>query len=211
MDISMLVAAAKHEWQHWGFSKWTLSTGDRKIGHRDDEPEYAQYVIKKYCKVGGGSPTVEEIQNDDYAWSAVGMSAIMSNAGLTKAQFPFAQSHSVYIRRFIKARKAADPTALYWGLRNGEHGAQPAVGDLVAYARGSNMTKEKAAKLYDSTSAYNSHTDLVVATRPGEIDVIGANVMDSVTLKTLKLDAGGHIADQTHAWFAVLKLHEPHG
>ena len=68
------------------------------------------------------------------------------------------------------------------------------------------MTPQKAAKLYDSTSSYNSHTDLVVATRPGEIDVIGANVMDSVTLKTLKLNSLGHIADQTHAWFAVLKL-----
>jgi hypothetical protein len=79
------------------------------------------------------------------------------------------------------------------------------VGDIVAYARGTNMTARRAAALFDSTRAYESHSDVVVARRAREIDVVGANVLDSVTKKTLRLDSAGHIDDARHFWFAVLK------
>ena len=78
--------------------------------------------------------------------------------------------------------------------------------NTCVYARGKGMSGEKGAKLFDSTKAYESHSDVVVATRAGEIDVIGANVLDSVTVKTLPVNSKGHIADNTHFWFAVLKL-----
>ena len=67
------------------------------------------------------------------------------------------------------------------------------------------MTADKAAKLFDSTSTYESHSDIVVDRRPSEIDVIGFNVMDSVTKKTLPLGLNGHIVDTKHFWFATLK------
>ena len=67
------------------------------------------------------------------------------------------------------------------------------------------MTQAKADKLFDASGSYPSHTDLVVAVRGSEVDVIGANVMDSVTKKTLKLDASGRLADPTHFWFVLLK------
>jgi hypothetical protein len=50
-----------------------------------------------------------------------------------------------------------------------------------------------------------SHCDLVVAKRSNEIDVIGGNVSDSVTKKTLKLDANGKVKDATRPWFVVIK------
>ena len=199
------VTSAEKEWTFWGNSTWNLVTGKKKIAHTDDEEKFAKYVIANYNSVGGGSPSVHDIANDDYAWSAVGMSAIMKQAGFVKAEFPFAQSHSVYIRRFIKARQDNDKNAAFWGFRLGEAGGQPEVGDLVAYARGKNLTAQKAAAYFDKTSGYESHTDLVVAKRPGEIDVIGANVLDSVTRKTLALNAAGHVNDSVHFWFATLK------
>jgi hypothetical protein len=146
-----------------------------------------------------------DIQDDRYYWSAVGMSAIMKGAGFKKTEFPFAQSHSVFIRHFIKARRAGEQAAAYWGYRAGESGGQPEVGDIVAYARGKDMTSAKAAALFDKTSSYESHSDVVVAKRTSEIDVVGANVLDSVTKKTLRLNAQGHIRDDQHFWFAVLK------
>lgn len=93
------------------------------------------------------------------------MSALMKQAGFVKSEFPFAESHSVYIRRFIKARRDKEKKAAFWGYRLGEDGGQPDVGDLIVYARGKNMTAKKATTYFDRTSDYESHTDLVVAKR----------------------------------------------
>ena len=204
-SVQTILDAANAEWKHWGQSTWDLVRGKRKIGHRDDEDPFARYVIANYCAVGGGSPSVAAIQDDQFAWSAVGMSFIMDSAGFGKKEFPFSVRHSTFIRHFVKARKNQDATAPYWGFQFGEPNAGPEIGDLVAYARGTNMTQKKALALFDSSSSYQSHTDVVVDKRPGEIDVIGCNVMDSVTMKTLKLGPDGHIADPQHFWFAVLK------
>lgn len=205
VTIKDIVDSAKREWTHWGESTWNVRTNAKKIVHTDDDDTFATYVLTNYCAVGGGSPSLTDIQNDNYFWSAVGMSAIMSGAGFKKTEFPFDQSHSVFIRHFIKARRDGKQGAAYWGFRAGEDGGQPEVGDVVAHARGANMTPAKAAALFDRTRAYESHSDVVVAKRAKEIDVIGANVLDSVTKKTLRLDAQGHILDEKHFWFAVLK------
>jgi hypothetical protein len=201
-----ILDAARHEWTHWGESTWNLITGRKHVGHRDDETRFARRVLEKYCAVGGGNPPLIDIQDDRYFWSAVGVSAMMKSAGFDRREFPFAQSHSVFIRHFIAARRNNDRAAAYWGFRQAEAGGQPDVGDIVAYARGSNMTQSKAAAFFDRTTRYDSHSDVVVARRAGEIDVIGANVLDSVTRKTLALDSDGHIRDTQHHWFAVLKF-----
>lgn len=203
--IKSILESANREWEHWGKSTWHVPKKKKSIGHRDDEADFAQHVIDAYCSVAGGSPSLSDIQDDRYFWSAVGMSAIMKSAGFTKTEFPFAQSHSVFIRHFIAARRKANQSATYWGFRTGEAGGQPEPGDIVAYARGKKMTAEKAAALFDRTSSYESHSDVVVAKRAGEIDVIGCNVLDSVTKKTLRIDAQGHIQDDQHFWFTVLK------
>jgi len=203
--IASIIDAATHEWEHWGETTWNLITGAKQIGHTDDEEEFAQYVIDHYCAVGGGNPSLDDIADDRYAWSAVCISAIMAAAGHTSAEFPFAQSHSVYIRRFVKARNDNDTGAAYWGRRVTEAAATPQPGDLIGYARGDNMTFEKAQTFFDKTTSYMSHTDIVVAQRASEIDVIGGNVRDSVTKKTIPLTASGLVADRSHPWFVVLR------
>ncbi len=206
--LASIVSAVTDEWNTWGKSTWNVKTGDRTIGHTDDEESFARLVIERYCAVGGGSPSLEDMADDRYFWSAVGISAAMKAAGFTKAEFPFAQSHSKFIRHFVAARKASTPSAKYWAFRLNEPGGEPQPGDLVAYARAPGMTAEKAAKLFDSSSGYESHSDIVVARRAGEIDVIGFNVMDSVTRKTLPTGANGHIVDSRHFWFVTLKRRE---
>ena len=203
--ISSIVKAAEAEWSFWGKSTWDVPTGKKVVRHRDDEEVFAQYVLDTYCAVGGGSPSIDDIQDDRYYWSAVGMSTIMKNAGFAKKEFPFAQNHSKFIIQFIAARKNNEKAA-FWGYRLGEAGGQPEVGDIVAYARGNGMTAKKAAKYFGRTTPYESHSDVVVAKRVGEIDVIGANVLDSVTKKTLSIDSAGHIQDTHHCWFATLKF-----
>jgi hypothetical protein len=199
-----LLNAADHEWQHWGKSTWNVATGAKAIGHTDDETTFAQFIIDNYCAIVGDKPPINEISDDVYFWSAVGISAMFKAAGFDKPEFPFSNSHSTWIRQFIKARRANKP-ALYWGFRVTEAQATPDVGDTIGCARLRGLTFEKAQAFFDKTERYPSHSDIVVARRPGEIDVIGANVLDSVTKKTLKLTPAGLVADRSHLWFAVLK------
>ena len=111
-------------------------------------------------------------------------------------QFKYNASHSVYIRDSIKKRKDQVKDAAFIAFKIDE--VSPEVGDLVCAPREKGIT-------YDTTSNYISHCDLVVAKRSNEIDIIGGNVSDSVTQKTLKLDANGKVKDTTRPWFVVIK------
>lgn len=202
--VADILKAANQEWHHWGSSTWDLVKGKKHIGHRDDEKPYARYVIANYNAVAGGTPTPEEIMNDHYFWSAVGISYVFHAAQFVKTEFPFSQVHFKWIRKFIAARQSNDRSALYHGYRINEPAAVPDVGDMVGYTY-ANVSLQQAQSYYDRTSSYQSHTDIVVDKRPGEIDVIGFNVMDSVTKKTLPLTESGHLADPRHKWFVVLK------
>lgn len=227
-----IVAVANAEWTHWGKCTWNCISRVKSSGfHIDDEDAYAQYVIDTYLphvsKPPIKWPTVDIIGDDQYPWSAVAISHFMAKAGFSKkklppasfapaqyaawvnatkpGEFPLSQAHSEYIRWAIQARRAGVADAAYWGYRVDEKEALPEVGDLIGYPRAKSLTVQKALGFFDRTGNYSSHTDLVVAKRAGEIDVIGGNVRDSVARKTLAIDAHGHIADKTHFWFVVLK------
>lgn len=203
--IADLVKIATAEWNYWGNSTWNVASGARHKGHLDDDPAYARYVIRTYNAAGGGSPSVTDIMNDHYYWSAVGMSYVFKTAGFKRTEFPFAQAHSVWIRKFIAARKANDASALYHGYRLTEQQATPQVGDIVGYTY-AQCTFQQAQAYFDKTGSYPSHTDIVVERRDREIDVIGFNVMDSVTKKTVPLTSNGLLDDDGHnKWFVVLK------
>lgn len=231
-----LVASATKEWEYWGKQAVKLVRGVPEIvhGRTDQERKYAQYVVDEYCPVRGEEEeprviTAEMIMRgppDGYLWSAVALSAFLSRADVPRSEFPFSQLHWTYLSRFIGARASGDLRARYWGYRSGEVGGAPEVGDIVAYhGRPDKRALEpnyqvsddalKAARgAFDGAQRgrnpldMRSHADLVVAKRRGEIDVIGGNVLNSVTKKTL-IDDSGHIANRTFAWFAVLRLRDP--
>jgi spore germination cell wall hydrolase CwlJ-like protein len=198
-SVTSIVAAAIKEWEFWG--KSVLS----KVHHIDNEIEFATYVLNTYCKPLSANPSLSDIQHDKYFWSAVTISYMIRQAGLTASEFTFSQSHSTYIREAIKARKNEDKSKAYWGFRIGEPEAALAVGDIVGAGRTKGMTFDEAQSLFDKTEDYESHSDIVVAVRPGEADVIGGNVRDSVTKKTLPLDAKGKISDKKNLSFVVMK------
>lgn len=208
-NLTRILQAADHEWRYWGKSTWDVPAKSANIVHKDDDEEFAQYIIDNYNSVGGGKPTIADIQDDRYYWSAVGMSAIMKLAGFSKTEFPFAESHSRFIRHFVAARKGKLKTTAFWAYRLNEKGGEPEPGDIVAYARGKKMTSDRANALFDATTSYESHTDVVVAKANGRIEVVGCNVRDSVTKKSLLIGSNGHIEDDQHFWFAVLKLRIP--
>jgi Uncharacterized protein conserved in bacteria len=212
-STAAIVQAATDEWNYWGKSTWNCITGAKSTGyHIDDDVPYAKYIINKYLALFYNPPTagpsVQDIAGDVYPWSAVTISYIMKTAGFTKEEFPFSQAHAKYLVWGIKNRNDEVQNAAYWGYRVDDDLALPDVGDLVGCARAEHrLTRDEALAYFARTGSYASHSDIVVAKRPGEIDVIGGNVRDSVTKKTLKLNAKGQLIDNLHDWFVVLRRH----
>jgi spore germination cell wall hydrolase CwlJ-like protein len=194
-----IVAAATKEWDFWGNSV------PGKIHHTDNEPAFATYVLETYCRPLGATPSLSAIANDTYFWSAVAISCMVKQSGVSASEFTFSQSHSTYIREAIKARRDKDKSKAYWGFRIDETEAVLAPGDIVGAGRTKGMTFEQAQALFDKKTDYESHSDIVVAVRAGEADLIGGNVSDSVTKKTLKLDAKGRLRDKKNLSFVVMK------
>lgn len=131
-------------------------------------------------------------------WSAAFISWVMKKAGAGN-KFKYSAGHSVYIREAIKNRKNNVPNAGFKGYKINE--VAPQVGDLVCASR----SKDAGKVGYDTTRSYSSHCDIVVATRPGQIDVIGGNVKNSVWKRPLKIDSQGKLIDRKKPWFVVIK------
>lgn len=194
-----IVAAALKEWNFWGKSI------PGRVGHKDNDLNFATYVRDTYCKPLSARPPLSDIQNDVYFWSAVTISYCLRQAGLSAPAITLSQRHSTYIREAVKARKTNDNAKLYWGFRITEAEAVLAPGDIIGCMRKPGMTHAQAQPFFDVTEDYESHTDIVVAVRPGKADVIGGNVSDSVTMKTVNLDASGKLVDTSNPWFVVMK------
>lgn len=203
-----IVVSAVREWEFWGKSVWNLVTGEKQRTNRDDDRAFSTYIRDTYCPVAmaaGDIPGLTAIEDDEFYWSAVAISYMVRQAGVPADAFKASASHSTFIIESIKARKNGDATRAYWGFRIDDPSVEIMPGDIIGCTRTSGVTPEEALAYYDKTGWYPSHSDIVVARRDGEIDVIGGNVRDSVTMKTLALDANGRIVDDEHRWFVVMK------
>ena len=167
--------------------------------NRGTKKEYENVAYQRvgdYWKQGLGRNL--DGRDRDAPWSAAFISWVMKKAGAGN-KFKYSASHSVYIREAIKNRKNNVPHAGFKGYKINE--VAPKVGDLVCASRG----KDAGKVGYDTTRSYSSHCDIVVATRPGEIDVIGGNVKNSVWKRPLKIDSQGKLIDRKKPWFVVIK------
>lgn len=178
---------AKQEWEFF-------ERGSRK----EHEHGFWQRIVRYWAEGLKNSwiDTKEEVKT--IAWSAAFISWVMRKAGAGN-QFKYSARHSVYIRDAIRNRKSNSSGAAFKGYKL--HEVAPNVGDLVCTSRG----KDAGKVGYDTTRDYESHCDVVVATRPGKIDVIGGNVGNSVSRKTLKTDSQGRLIDTSAHWFVVIK------
>ncbi|MFA5508631.1 MAG: DUF2272 domain-containing protein [Vulcanimicrobiota bacterium] len=183
---------ARQEWERFGRQTIDIEGNlTHKGGREADDDHYLR--VADYWKEGVNFDLTGKDTHEP--WSAAFMSWVMKKAGMGE-RFPYSEWHATYIRESILARRAERVDSAYWGYRLSERA--PQVGDLVGYARQGGITYD-----YQPT-VYSSHTDLVVAVRPGEIDVIGGNVQDSVSKKTLKTDSQGKLIDKHYRWFVVM-------
>jgi hypothetical protein len=149
-------------------------------------------------------------RDDGYAWSAAFVSYVMRISG-AGARFPYAIDHSYYIDL---AKEMADGQTSGWLItaeRPSTYAPKP--GDLICLGRG------RAARLtYDRLPAghFPAHCDIVVATAPGQISVVGGNVDHAVTMKHVPVANDGKLAtpdgqvlDGRYPWLVVLRVLYP--
>jgi phage replication-related protein YjqB (UPF0714/DUF867 family) len=166
-------------------------------GNKKEDEEGAWQRVGDYWRDGVGIND-RDGRDRQYRWSAAFVSWVMKNAGAGN-HFNYSSRHSVYIRDAIQKRKNNDNSTAFKGYRLNE--VAPQIGDLVCASSG-----EDAGKVdYDTTTDYRAHCDIVIAIKQGEIDVIGGNVGDSVSKRTLKVDSQGTLIDTSRPWFVVIK------
>jgi hypothetical protein len=141
-------------------------------------------------------------QDGNYAWSAAFVSYVMRLAG-AGASFPYSETHADY----IDAAARHDPGVALAAERVEAYA--PQLGDLICLWRG------RRPVTFDQLPAgrFPGHCDMVVSRKPGQLEVIGGNVDNAVTMKPIPVTADGRLAgidgvvlDPDHHWFVVLKV-----
>jgi hypothetical protein len=141
-------------------------------------------------------------RDDYFAWSAAFISYVMRLAG-AGSSFPYSENHASY----INAAAEHTPGVALEAERIEVYA--PQIGDLICLWRAGHQVT------FDQLPAarFPGHCDIVVAIKPGQLDVIGGNVDDAVAMKYVPITADGHLAgpdgvvlDPDHHWFVVLKV-----
>ena len=223
-----VVAIALREWRLFGQPVDDEPPGTRPPPLPQDMPERQPGLwqrVGEYWWLGmnAGSPEVAWTGKHDasghvfpadqdgyYAWSAAFVSYVMRIAGAGRL-FPYSDAHATYID---VAKEMADQQTSGWIVtaeRPSAYAPQP--GDLICIGRG------RAASLtYDALPAghFPAHCDIVVATTPGQISVVGGNIDDAVTMKHVPVTADGKLAtlqgivlDTRYPWMVVLRVLYP--
>ncbi len=176
-------------WQRVGDYWWLgLSLGDRDQGFTGMHDQNGRVF--------------SAAEDENFAWSAAFIDYVMRMAGAGR-RFPYSSTHSDYINA---ARQGGS------GLVISAHPPEsyaPQRGDLICYSR----TRRPIRYAELPTGRFPGHCDLVVATRPGLLDVIGGNVDNSVSMKHVPVTTNGLLAnpdgtivDPDNAWFVVLRV-----
>jgi hypothetical protein len=142
-------------------------------------------------------------QDGNYAWSAAFISYVMRLAGAGSG-FPYSATHADYIEAAARRDRGVALTA------ERVSSYAPQLGDLICAWRG------RAPVTFDelpTAGRFPSHCDIVVGSGHGELDVIGGNVDNAVTMKPIPITAEGYLAgldgtvlDPDHHWFVVLRV-----
>lgn len=200
-----LIAVARREWTRWGGPAERLDGSLAGFSHQRME---AQAPFWTYVGEYWRSVNNDLDGRDAPAWSAAFISYCFAEAQAGN-RFPYHENHSAYVSRIEAGTFAGlslvDPAAtavaagdVVWASRSGETCRTPPA-DFASATRELRRIRRGAA------ATFCSHSDIVVAVRPGEADVIGGNVKQAVTRTTYKLDTQGHLRDGRRNFIGVIR------
>lgn len=180
--VNKLKDTAISEWNYW--KNGQIKEGDPSTMER----------LREYWREGAGVKNWDDRRMTDEAWSAAFISYVMKKSG-AGSDWKYAPSHSTYIVDSIKNRKLNNDKP-FKGYKPNE--VKLEIGDLVGRARQSGVT-------YDTTGAYKSHTDIVVAIKDGYAESIGGNIGNSVSMTKVPLTPDGKVDTSKSNYFVVIK------
>lgn len=137
----------------------------------------------------------------DTPWSAVFISHLMKTAGFSAGEFVFSDRHADYVQAAYEtsaAEREGRTAAFAWRACD-VASTPPREGDLLCATRADTArirrfdALREAMEARHKDEAFPMHCDLVVHAdaTSGALDVIGGNVLHSVTLARMGLDARG--------------------
>lgn len=131
-------------------------------------------------------------------WSAAFIIWLARSAGVAEADLPSTVLHWDYMQHVM----AAGSEGRF--VSHAINAYAPKSGDIICAARGEAFSQSIHGYKDLKHGAY--HCDLVVAQRPGVIDVIGGNVLDAVSLAHIKLDGTGMVLPtKARPWSLVIE------
>ncbi|WP_407519007.1 DUF2272 domain-containing protein [Methylobacterium oryzisoli] len=204
--VDALVTVARREWTRWGGPAEAIDGTLVGFTNSRMEAEHPFWTfVGEYWKAVGSDLD----GRDPPAWSAAFISYCFSQAGAGTG-FPYHENHSIYVSKI--------DAGTFPGLSLADPGTAPvAVGDLLWASRTGDgcrtppstfaAARTELSKIRQGTAAsFCSHSDIVVAVRTGEVDVIGGNVKQAVTRTTYKLDARSRIRDGRRTFVGLVKV-----
>ncbi|HET6184897.1 MAG TPA: DUF2272 domain-containing protein [Acetobacteraceae bacterium] len=222
-----VVAIALREWRLFGEPVDDDPPGSRPPPLPDQKPERVEGLwqrVGEYWWLGLNAGSLESAwtgkhdaqgqvfpASDDweYAWSAAFISYVMRIAG-AGAGFPYSEAHSTYINLAKQQKLGQVSGYLFTAERPTDYAPRP--GDLIC------LSRARKPITYDDLpdAHFPAHCDIVVATAPGQISVIGGNVDDAVTMKHVPVTPDGKLAgpdgailDTRYPWLVVLRGNYP--
>ena len=132
----------------------------------------------------------------EYAWSAAFVSYVMRMAGAGRA-FPYAPAHSTYIDAAVRGQTpllTAENPATY----------APRLGDVVCFAR--SWAVGLRFKDLPTTGFFPAHCGIVTGGGYYEIDMVGGNVDNAVTMTKIAGLPGGLLSTAIFQWLVVLRV-----
>ena len=133
-------------------------------------------------------------------WSAAFIGWVVRSAGVPEDEFPSTVLHWDYIAHALNGD--GDDAARF--VARDARAYAPKVGDLICAPRGEAFVAEVRDFASLRRGAY--HCDLVVAVRAGQLDAIGGNVLDAVSLTQVRLDTEGRVLrSAARPWVAVIE------
>ena len=205
-----LAAMALHEHEQMGGALIDETGGLVRAGfaeaERDRLPDSAmptwQRVWGYWESAGLGTPVdpdgptaVMRMALVDTPWSAAFISHLMRQAGLDDTQFTFAATHQSYVRAALASNSAeAQNTPTPYAYRACDVlTTAPRVGYLLCHVRAPDEAMDTFARLALLLlwRVPAMHCELVVRGDSQRIEVVGGNVVQTVVLRRLSLQADG--------------------
>jgi hypothetical protein len=193
-----MVLLAVQEWRRFGGQVITyVPDGPPKVDRLGVQEREDSERVRDYWRA---VDKPERNGLDGIAWSAAFISWDIESSGVPRDLFCPDQAHTIYVERLVDRTKR--PGAGLIPRWPGER--PPQVGDLIC------ATRDRGTTSLDNLNRGPGHCDIVVEVGPRNLQAIGGNVRDSVTLSNYPLDAGGFLTPlSAHPIFTVIENRLP--